>query len=183
MSLVRFFMLLSLMIWIGGIVYFAAVVAPTVFTVLPTRHLAGLVVNRSLMLLHWIGVSAGIVFLVLSLIHAYAAHGTPQPAAARNLLVLAMLVLTLVSQMVVAPRMSALRDGMGEIDQVAVTDARRVEFNDLHQWSTRLEVGVLLLGLAALFLIAREWAPRADAASTLGPAAAAGNGGRTGVRL
>jgi len=176
MSVLRFFMLLSLVIWVGGIVYFAAVVAPTVFTVLPSRHLAGLVVNRSLTLLHWIGIVCGGVFITLSFLHAYYVYGIPQPAAARNLLVLAMLVLTLVSQMVVAPKMAALRADMGEIDNIAVTDARRVEFNHLHQWSTRLEVAVLLLGLAALFVIAREWTiPLASnpVASTLGDSAGA----------
>jgi hypothetical protein len=53
--------------------------------------------------------------------------------------------------------MAALRAEMGEIDQVAPTDARRVEFNNLHQWSTRIEVLVLLLGLATIYLIARGW--------------------------
>jgi len=39
MSLIRFLMLLSLVIWIGGLIFFAFVLAPTVFNpaVLPTR--------------------------------------------------------------------------------------------------------------------------------------------------
>jgi len=41
---------------------------------------------------------------------------------------------------------------MGVIDNVPFTDARRVEFNDWHRWSTRLEVGVLAMGLAVLWL-------------------------------
>jgi len=42
-------MLLSLVIWIGGLIFFAFVLAPTVFnpSVLPTRQLAGNVVSRS----------------------------------------------------------------------------------------------------------------------------------------
>jgi hypothetical protein len=35
-------------------------------------------------------------------------------------------------------------------------DPRRVEFNHLHVWSTRIESSVLLLGLALLFLTARR---------------------------
>ena len=53
MSFVRFLMLLSLVVWIGGLIFFAFVLAPTVFAVLPTRQLAGNVVNRSLGILHW----------------------------------------------------------------------------------------------------------------------------------
>ena len=157
MSVLRFLMLLSLVVWVGGIVFFAAVVAPAVFSVLPTRHFAGLVVSRSLTLLHWIGVVSGGIFLICSFYHAYLSTGNAQPAAPRNALIAIMILLTLASQMMVAPRMSALRAEMGEIDLVAPTDARRVEFNRLHQWSTRIEVVVLVLGLATIYLVARGW--------------------------
>jgi hypothetical protein len=54
-----------------------------------------------------------------------------------------------------------LRSSMGAIDAVAVNDARRLQFNSLHNWSTRLEGTVLLLGLLTLFLVAGEaTAPR-----------------------
>jgi uncharacterized membrane protein len=159
MSVLRFFMLLSLVIWVGGIIFFSFVVAPALFSVLPTRHLSGLVVSRCLTLLHWIGVCCGGVFLILSVFEAYYSFGNWQAQAARNVLVFAMLVVTLFSQIVVSTRMAALKGEMGEIDQVAVTDARRVQFNHLHQWSTALEVIVLALGLAAIFVVARDWNP------------------------
>ncbi len=167
MSVLRFFMLLSLVIWIGGIIFFSFVVAPTLFNVLPTRHLSGLVVSRALTLLHWIGVVCGGVFLICSVFEAYHSVGNWQAPAARNVLVFAMLVVTLFSQIVVSTRMAALKAEMGEIDKVPVIDARRLAFNHLHQWSTGLEVIVLLLGLAALYVIARHWAiPVLNAAST-----------------
>ena len=70
MSLVRFLMLLSLVVWVGGIVFFAFVLAPTVFHpgILPSRQLAGAVVSRSLGILHWMGLACGVVFLVTSII-------------------------------------------------------------------------------------------------------------------
>src|SRR5512140_1056552 len=139
MSFVRFLMLLSLVVWVGGIIFFAFVVAPALFTILPTRQLAGSVVTRCLGALHWIGIGCGVVFLICSVVDA---HG--KVANLRNG---GMVALTLVSQIVVGGKMQRLRADMGQIDDVAVTDARRVEFNALHQWSTRLEVVVLLLGL------------------------------------
>ena len=78
MSLLRFFMLLALVIWIGGIIFFAAVVAPTLFKVLPTHQLAGAVVSRSLGILHWMGIVCGIVFLITSMLNSYSARGAPQ---------------------------------------------------------------------------------------------------------
>ena len=158
MSLLRFFMLLSLVVWLGGLIYFAFVVAPAVFSVLPTRHLAGSVVTRTLSALHWMGIVSGIVFATTSMGYSYATQGAAHPWAARHLLIYLMIILTLVSQFGIGARMQALRIGMGEIDLVAPTDARRVEFNRLHQWSTRVETVVFLIGLAVLYLTARRLA-------------------------
>ena len=150
MTLLRLLMMLSLGIWLGGIVLFA-VLAPTAFSVLPTRHLAGSIVGPMLSKLHWIGLISGIIFLISSLSYSRIATGDVHALSARNLLVCIMLVLTLISQFGITSRMAALRSSMGEIDNVPPSDAARVEFNALHAWSTRLEVGVLILGLVALY--------------------------------
>jgi len=156
MNVLRFFMLLALVVWIGGIIFFAAVVAPTLFRVLPTHQLAGAVVSRSLGILHGMGIGCGIVFLVTSMISSYSARGAAHPCAPRHLLVCVMLALTCISQFVVSAKLLAMRTAMGEIDLVPLTDARRIAFNQLHVWSTRLESGVLILGLVVLFLVARR---------------------------
>jgi uncharacterized membrane protein len=156
MNVLRFFMLLALVVWIGGIIFFAAVVAPTLFKVLPTHQLAGAVVSRSLGILHWMGIVCGVVFLVTSMINSYSASGAAHPFAPRHVLVYVMLALTAISQFVVSARLLAMRTAMGEIDLVPLTDARRIAFNQLHVWSTRLESGVLILGLVVLFLLARR---------------------------
>jgi hypothetical protein len=158
MSLARFLMLLSLVVWVGGIAFFAFVLAPTVFHpgILPSRQLAGAVVSRSLGILHWIGLTSGLVFLVTSVIDSQVANGVPALFSARNLLVFAMIVLTLISMFAISTRMLDLRNQMVFIDNVPHDDARRVEFNRLHVWSTRLESTVLLLGLAVIFLTSRR---------------------------
>lgn len=158
MTFVRFLMLLSLVVWIGGLMFFAFVVAPTVFApgILPTRQLAGNVVNRSLGLLHWIGIACGVIFAATSMIDARLVNGSAEPLAPRHLLVYAMILLTLISMFAVGTRMQVLRQQMVNIDEVPHDDARRVEFNRLHVWSTRIEGTVLLLGLAVVFLTARR---------------------------
>ena len=158
MSVIRFLMLLSLVVWVGGIIFFAFVVAPTVFHpgILPSRHLAGAVVSRSLGILHAIGLTCGLVFLVTSMIESQVITGSVAPFAGRNLLVYVMIVLTLVSMFAISSRMLNLRNDMVFIDNVPDDDPRRVEFNRLHEWSTRLESGVLLLGLAVIFLTSRR---------------------------
>lgn len=160
MSFIRYLMLLSLVIWIGGIIFFAFVLAPTVFHpgILPTRQLAGNVVNRSLGILHWMGIICGIVLAITSMVLAHVDTGAAQPFAARNLLIYAMIALTLISMFAVVGRMQVLRKEMPVIDEVPLDDARRAEFDRLHVWSTRLEGTVLLMGLALLYLTARRMA-------------------------
>ena len=158
MSLLRFLQLLALVVWVGGIAFFAFVVAPTVFHpgILPSRQLAGAVVSRSLGILHGMGLVCGVVFLVTSIVDSQVATGFASVFSARNILVLAMIVLTLISMFAISTRMLALRTDMAFIDNVPHDDPRRVEFNRLHVWSTRVEGAVLLLGLAVVYLTARR---------------------------
>lgn len=155
MTLLRFLFLLSLGAWIGAIILFTFV-APTAFAVAPTRHMAGEIVGRCLNYLHWIGIVCGVVFSGASITYSSLTLGRTEAFAPRHLAVYFMLVLTLVSQFGVTPRMHQLRAEMVEIDRIPHDDPRRVEFNQLHVWSTGLETGVLLLGLVALWLTARR---------------------------
>jgi len=157
MSFLRFLMLLSLVVWIGGLIFFAFVVAPTAFSVLPTSHLAGNVVGRSLGKLHWIAIIAGIVFLGSSLLYSRFTDGTAHVFAARHVLLCLMLALTLISQFGIIPRMDALRASLGEVRSVPLDNPARVQFDALHVWSTRVESAVLLLGLVVVYLTARAF--------------------------
>jgi len=151
MSFLRFLMLLSLVCWIGGLIFFAFVLAPTAFSVLPTTHLAGNVVGRALSKLHWIGIISGIVFLISSLLYSRITDGTAHIFAARHILLCLMLALTLISQFGIIPRMDTLRASLGEVSSVPVDNPARVQFDALHVWSTRVEGAVLLLGLVVVY--------------------------------
>jgi hypothetical protein len=155
MGFLRYLTLLSLIAWLGGLIYFSFVVAPTAFAVLPTRHLAGSVVSRSLTALHWMGIACGVVFLITSLLQFRFVTGSTHSFAPRHVLIVIMLVLTCVSQFGISPRMASLRASVVEIDNVSVNDPARVQFNALHHWSTRLEGGVFLLGLVLAYLTAQ----------------------------
>ncbi len=156
MAILRFLMLLSLVVWLGGLIFFSFVVAPSLFSILPSRHLAGTVVTRALASLHWMGVVSGVVFAVCSMVYTNATQGSPEPLAARHIIVYLMLALTIASQFGISPKMHALRAAMVKVDDVPQDDPRRVEFNRLHAWSTRLEGGVFLAGLVLLLLTARR---------------------------
>jgi hypothetical protein len=155
MSFLRYLMLVSLVVWIGGLIFFP-VVAQTAFTTLPSRHLAGAVVGRSLSALHWMGIVSGVVFLVCSLLYNRFSIGTTNLGSAQHLLIVLMLILTLVSQFGIIPHMDAIRASLPtEIDSVPVHDPARMQFDVLHVWSTRVESAVLLLGLVLVYLTSK----------------------------
>jgi len=157
MSFLRYLMLLSLIVWLGGLIFFAFVLAPTAFSVLPTRHLAGSLVGRSLGTLHWMGIVSGLIFLASSILYSRFTRGTMHVFAARHILICLMLALTLISQFGIIPRMETLRASIGEIDSVPPDNPARMQFDALHVWSTRVESGVFLLGLVVVYLTAASF--------------------------
>lgn len=157
MYFLRYLMLLSLIVWLGGLIFFAFVLAPTAFSILPTRHLAGTLVGRALGALHWMGIVSGILFLASSILYSRLTKGTAHVFAVRHVLICLMLVLTLISQFGIIPRMETLRASIGQIDSVALNDPARMQFDALHVWSTRVESGVFLFGLVVVYLTAASF--------------------------
>ena len=142
--------IIVLSLWLGAIVYFAFAVAPSVFTVLTPhiggRTMAGDIVNRSLMLLHYLAVTCAVVFLSL---------GFRRLATAANVLVFVMLVLTLISQFGISRKMHQIRTQV-MLDELDTNDPMRREFNSLHKLSTATEGAILLLGIGALMIEGRR---------------------------
>jgi uncharacterized membrane protein len=162
MSFLRFLMLLSLIAWIGGLIFFAFVLAPTVFAqgVLPNTHLAGNIVGRALGKLHWIAIVSGFVFLASSLLYSRLTDGTAHVFALRHVLICGMLGLTLLSQFWIIPRMDTLRASVSDFAAIPLDNPARVQFDALHVWSTRVESAVLILGLIAVYLTANGFCRR-----------------------
>lgn len=139
--------------WIGAILYFAAVVTVAAFAVLPNQDLAGSIVGRTIGGLHDFGIAAAIIYLIAAVLLRRSPKGFARPAAIGVEL---MLLLTLVSQELVIPRMDVLRARMGSVAATAATNPLRVQFDRLHGISVDLEVAILVIGLVALFLTVRE---------------------------
>lgn len=154
-SLLRFLMLLSIGVWIGGLIFFS-IVAQISFSMLPSTQLAGIVVRNSLIALHWIGLSGGGLFLVCSLVENRIESGRLSLFRPSHILVVLMLALTTISQFSIIPRMDALRLSAGEIRRLPIESPIRKQFDLLHSTSTRVEGAVLLLGLILLYLTSRR---------------------------
>jgi uncharacterized membrane protein len=146
---------LGLGLWLGSDVFLSFVVAPGAFRILASRDQAGAIVGNGLWWMHMIGVVCGIAILLARLIRTRTFASLAMPAA---LCVLLMILLTVVSQHAVSPKMAALRVRMGSIQATAADSPLLAEFGKLHRISVSLESGVLLAGLAAMYLMVKELA-------------------------
>ena len=151
-AILRFLQIFSLGAWVGGILFFI-VFTQGVFPVLNNNDLTGALVGYALARLHIMGIVAGVVYLLSTAAAEKSVGGLVQPAA---LLVFLMLVCTMISQYGVIARMDMLKLQMGSVSATPADNPLRVSFDRLHVYSVRLESAVLLSGLVALFLTARQ---------------------------
>jgi hypothetical protein len=163
-------MLLALIVWIGGIIFFAFVEAPVLFAHGSFYYERGSVIRASLASLHAMGIVAGIVFLVCSVRYSFIKHLQLRIVSLLHGLVVLMLVLTGISQFAVTPKIhTILEQTHFGVEIPPETDnypndpsfpQKRNEFNRLHTLSTKLEGGVLFLGLSVVALTARRFEDR-----------------------
>jgi uncharacterized membrane protein len=152
-ALLRTIEFLCLSLWLGSDLFFSFVVAPGAFQVLGSRDQAGAMVGYALYRMHFAGVVCGMVFLVTRVVRTRTFGSLVAPAA---LFVVLMIVLTVISQHVVSPKMAVLRTQLGSIQATAADSPLLADFNRWHRVSVRLEGGVLLAGLAAMYFLVKE---------------------------
>ncbi len=162
-TLLRGLLLFCLSVWLGGLIFFVAVVAPVAFGRLMPMftdpvwgvHVAGTMVRSSLIVLHWMGLAAGAAMICL-LATERALAWTRRSMMPAFFVLAWMMGLTAFSQFSVIPRMEMLRVQAGAaLDQPDSDNPAREQFNRLHQFSTQIEGGVMLGGLVLIGLLAR----------------------------
>ncbi len=157
-TLLRALRLYAMVAWVGGLAFFAFVVAPVAFHSLASTHEAGLVVGGTLRVLHWIGLIGGGLFCVGTSLLWFRAEVPARVSFAIQLaLTGVMLVVTAYSQFQILPAME--RDRVlagGAVETASVENAGRVDFERLHVLSERLEGLVLFCGLGVVFFLSRE---------------------------
>lgn len=136
-------MLVALVIWVGGIIFFSFVAAPAIFQVLAKED-AGRLVRAIFPRYYKLGIGCG-VLTTLSLAGLGIVSGRlTGPLAADIVIVTLMMCLTIYS-LVLVPRINAARDAGQEQEE---------RFKKLHRRSVVVNAVVLFLGLAALAVIA-----------------------------
>src|SRR5713101_3728477 len=146
---------LSLSLWLGSDVFLSFVVAPGAFRILASRDQAGTMVGFALRRMHLVGIACGLAILLARLVRTKTFASFVTPAA---LCVALMIALTAISQYTVSAKMATLRVRMGSIEATKLGSPLLAEFSRLHRISVRLESGVLLAGLASMYLMVKELA-------------------------
>ena len=155
MSLLSDFRILLLGLWLGAAVFFSFAVPPSVFTVLPSRELAGAVVNRTLTIVNYSGLIIGLILLASS----YAARQNVSRVRLwlEQGLLLFLSAACAFGQLVIGARLHNLRERIGRpIDEVAIDDPLRLAFNDLHGYSVTILMTAMIAAVIAFFLIVRR---------------------------
>jgi hypothetical protein len=164
MFALRYAYLLALVVWLGGMIVLGAIVAPTVFQVLPLlepeagRLLAGAVFGAALARFHLVAYACGAVLLVTLILMAVLG---PRPAqfALRAALAAIMLAIAVYSGVAVFGSVERLQREIGVTvapSTLPESDARRIRFDQLHVLSTRLMLANIVGALVLLYWEARE---------------------------
>ena len=166
MKIISDMRLLLLAIWLGSAVFFIGV-AQNAFAVLPQRELAGAVVNRNLSLLNLGGLAISLVLIATSLIGS-ARIGRVWLLWVERFLLVILAAACAVGQFVISVWLASLRGQMGRpIDEVAIDDPLRMQFDMLHKYSVWVLMAGMAASLIAFFILAnRRFTPDASTKGT-----------------
>jgi hypothetical protein len=152
-----FIEVLLLGVWLGSMIFFSFAVAPSAFAVLPTREMAGVMVTSTIGKIEALGLIIGTLLILIQVANWRSRRSSGVIKTLQTFLLLVMIAAAGLSRFWISPAMVSLRAQMGgHIDDVAVTDPMRMQFNDLHHYSVGLMTTAMISGLAVLFLTVRS---------------------------
>jgi len=154
-TILRFLHLLSLAVWLGGMVFLVVIGAPSIFKVLP-RESAGDVLG-DIFPKYWImGYICGGTSLATIILLSFKERFYPWGKI--GLLVL-MTALTLYLGLAVASKAREVRLQIRTVEDTTQKETLKKEFKRLHMKSVGLNIVILICGLIVLFLTADYKAP------------------------
>lgn len=151
--ILKFLHLLSLVVWIGGIIFFSLIAAPSIFKVL-SRETAGDVVG-DIFPKYWI---MGYICSIMALLTLFIISAKENTLPKLRILILAiMLATTFYSGLVVGNKARQIKAQIRSMEDSPQRESLTERFKIIHRRSTILNGIVLLLGLTVIFLTAYQW--------------------------
>lgn len=151
MVILKFIHLLSIVVWIGMLIFFSFLGAPSIFKVLP-RETAGEVVGH-IFPKYWItGYVTSITALASLIIISLQHKNVP---TARVIILVVMTAVTFYSGLVVGSKARAIKAEMKATEETSKKAELREKFKKVHAVSSILNLAVIILGLVLVFLTSR----------------------------
>jgi uncharacterized membrane protein len=147
---IKWFYLVTLAVWVGSIIFFSFVVAPTVFKTLKPEDAARL--QRAMFPKYYLVgiICAGIGIVCVGLLLAERSFGK-WPGVLSLLLIAVMGTTDFWLRQTVVPHMAEIREQRAAASE---PDPKlEAEWKTLHRLSVQLNVAVLVAGLALIFLV------------------------------
>ena len=154
-ALLRFIHLLSLGIWVGSVVFFSFVTAPTLFGALP-RDLAGRAVSAIFPRYYALGGACGALALLTGLLLGARQAAWGRLLAAELVLLLLMTGIVVYAGRVVLPQAGRARLALPSLEGSPAYDDAKARFDALHRRSVFLNGTVLILGVVSIALVALQ---------------------------
>jgi hypothetical protein len=147
--------LLLIGIWIGAACFFSFAVAPSAFSIIESREIAGSVVSRTLMIVNISGLIIGAILIFSSFFKQ--AGIKPFALWTERILLIIMTAACAVGQFVIGLWLSYLRAQIGKpIQEVPLEDPLRMQFDKLHQYSVWVLVTAIIAALIVFFIVSRK---------------------------
>ncbi len=160
-QLTAFIEILLLGVWLGSMIFFSFGVAPSAFSVLPTREMAGVMVTSTIGKIEILGLIIGPLLILIQAANWRKKQASATSKGLQAVLLLLMTATAALSHFRISPAMVSLRAAMGgHIDTIPLTDPTRIQFNDLHQYSVALMGTAMFAGVVVLFITVRSWLTR-----------------------
>ena len=156
--LMRSVRLFSMVVWVGGLVFFAFVMAPTAFHVMGTTTQFALLIGSCLRVLNQIGHLCGFLFLITTIALWFRSEPRSRKLMPFEvLLIVFMIAATMYVQRSILPAMERDRAAVGgDINAAPPANPARIDFDRLHPLSEKVEGTALMLGLGIVALMAGE---------------------------
>ena len=150
-GLLKWLYLMALVVWVGQVVFFSFVVAPSMFRTFATPE-AGRAVGAIFPTYYRLGYMCGVVLLLTSLVFVVSAPARMWWGAS-TLLAGLMLGATVYAVVVIQPRATALRP---QIHEATAPQSVKDEFDRLHRLAVTLNGAVLVCGLVVSMIAAAK---------------------------
>lgn len=156
--ILRSLRLLGIVVWVGGLIFFAFVEAPTAFHVMGTNREFALLIDGSITTLNRLGHAAGLIFLFATVLLWMRSTTRPRKLLVVEIwLIVFMIAATIYVQHGIIPAMERDRNAAGgDITSLPAGNPTRAHFDRLHGLSEKVEGAALLVGLGVILLMAAE---------------------------